>query len=139
MSTQNAYVHNRRKPHTAYKKKTCIETNTRCEANNIFIILFYLVFICVILYRRTGCLSSGPHDTLGCFTPESWDRFQYSLTALKPTIAYNWCTCIHNNSTTRPFSSKYVCGLQCGGLVCGAHYANVYFCICVPIYVCSTL
>lgn len=26
------------------------------------------------------------HDTLGCFTPESWERFQYSLTALDAVI-----------------------------------------------------
>lgn len=32
-----------------------------------------------------GVFVSG-HDTLGCFTPETWDRFQYSLTTLKPAI-----------------------------------------------------
>lgn len=37
-------------------------------------------------YSCSGCLSGWRHDTPGCFTPDRWERFQYSLTALKPTI-----------------------------------------------------
>lgn len=54
-------------------------------------IILSILFVMLPLYRCTGCLSTG-HDTLGCFTPESWDRFQYCLTALKPSILTTFCT-----------------------------------------------
>lgn len=45
-------------------------------------------------YSCSGCLSGWHHDTPGCLTPDQWERFQYSLTALKPAISIWMCVCV---------------------------------------------
>lgn len=59
----------------------CLCTNTI-----VGFICLEIVYTPVLYWIGVQGVFVSSHDTLGCFTPESWDRFQYSLTALKPTI-----------------------------------------------------
>lgn len=74
------------------------------------IFLFYFVFI-----RVWGVFPRWRDDTPGCFTPDRRERFQYGLTALRPTIP--------GRSRSRPASrgnascNVIVCALRAIGVV----------------------
>lgn len=66
----------------------CCWLTKRREGIIIVPLLPYLPWIVHMVLYWIGVrgVFVNSHDTLGCFTPEPWDQFQYSLTALKPTI-----------------------------------------------------